>query len=105
VTYYKKAHVPICITIDHVIGLVEILYSLGGVVDTSKISEIADVDAGLPPNVVDVAEALGLVRLSKRDLEITNIGRDIARADSRSLKRLLRELAIKLEPYINDMER
>ena len=55
--------------------------------------------------MVDVAEALGLVRLSKRDLEITNIGRDIARADSRSLKRLLRELAIKLEPYINDIER
>jgi hypothetical protein len=65
VTYYKKAHIPICITIDHVISLVEILYSLGGVVDTSKISEIADVDAGLLPNVVDVAEALGLVRLSK----------------------------------------
>jgi NitT/TauT family transport system ATP-binding protein len=50
--------------------------------------------------VVDVAEALGLVRLSKGDLEITNIGRDIARADSRSLKRLLRELAIKLEPIL-----
>jgi hypothetical protein len=65
VTYYKRTHIPICETIDHVINLVEILYSLGGIVDTSKISEIADVDAGLLPNVVDVAETLGLVRFSK----------------------------------------
>lgn len=95
---HRKAQIPICITIDQVIGLVEILYSLGGVADTSKISEIVDVDAGLLPNVIDVAEALDLVRLSKGDLEITNLGRDIARADSRSLKKILRELALKLEP-------
>ncbi len=98
VSQHGKAQIPICITIDQVIGLVEILYSLGGVADTSKISEIVDADAGLLPNVIDVAEALGLVRLSKGDLEITNLGKDIARADSRSLKRILRELALKLEP-------
>ncbi|MEM4971699.1 MAG: AAA-associated domain-containing protein [Sulfolobales archaeon] len=95
---HRKAQIPICVTIDQVIGLVEILYSLGGVADTSKISEIVDVDAGLLPNVIDVAEALGLVKLSRGDLEITSLGRDIARADSRSLKKMLRELAIKLEP-------
>ncbi|MEM1611046.1 MAG: AAA-associated domain-containing protein [Sulfolobales archaeon] len=95
---HRKAQIPICVTIDQVIGLVEILYSLGGVADTSKISEIVDVDAGLLPNVIDVAEALGLVRLSKGDLEITSLGRDVARANSRSLKKMLRELALKLEP-------
>ncbi|MEM1611606.1 MAG: hypothetical protein QXQ57_08195, partial [Sulfolobales archaeon] len=72
---HRKAQIPICVTIDQVIGLVEILYSLGGVADTSKISEIVDVDAGLLPNVIDVAEALGLVKLSRGDLEITSLGR------------------------------
>lgn len=71
---------------------------MGGAADTSKISEVIDVDAGVLPNVIDVAEALGLVVLRKGDLEVTSLGRDVARADSRSLKKILRELAVKLEP-------
>ncbi len=95
---HRKASLPICVTVDQVIGLVEVLYSLGGSADTSKISEVVNVDAGLLPNVIDVAEAMGLVNLQKGDLVITDTGREVAKTDSRSVKKILRSLALGIEP-------
>ncbi len=89
---------PICVTVDQVMGLVEVLYSLGGSADTLKISEVIDVDAGLLPNVIDVAESMGLVRLEKGDLVITETGKEAAKTDSRSVKKILRSLAMGIEP-------
>ncbi|HWQ16309.1 MAG TPA: AAA-associated domain-containing protein [Sulfolobales archaeon] len=95
---HRKVNLPICVTIDQVVGLVEALYSLGGSADTSKISEVIDADAGLLPNVIDVAESMGLVRLEKGDLVITDTGKEVAKADSRSMKKILRNLAMGIEP-------
>ncbi|MEM0439916.1 MAG: AAA-associated domain-containing protein [Sulfolobales archaeon] len=95
---HRKINLPICVTIDQVVGLVEALYSLGGLADTSKISEVIDADAGLLPNVIDVAESMGLVRLEKGDLVITDTGKEVAKADSRSIKKILRNLVIGIEP-------
>lgn len=94
----RKLYVPLCVTVDQVVGLVEVLHSLGGSADTSKISEIIDMDASMLPNVIDVAEALGLLAHSKGDLVITHLGVEVARADSRSLKRILSGLVDKIEP-------
>lgn len=94
----RKFNVPPCVTVDQVVGLVEVLHSLGGSADASKISEIMDMDAGMLPNVIDVAEALGLLTHSKGDLIITNLGVEVARADSRSLKRILGGLVDRIEP-------
>lgn len=85
---------------DHVIGLVEALYSLGGSADPMHIGDITGESIDVLPKAIDVAEALNLLRYENGYLHITEFGRKVAEANTKKLKKLLREAVIanKIEP-------
>lgn len=96
---------------DHIVGLVEALYSLGGSVDPMYIGDITSESIDTLPKAIDVAEALNLIKYEKGYLQITELGRKVAEANAKKLKKLLREAvtANKIEPlneiYIKLKER
>jgi len=62
--------------VDQVLGLVKVIYQLGGRVDAMNINEAVDADLGDLAHVIDAGERLGLVRAAGGDLELTATGRD-----------------------------
>ena len=70
---------------DHVVGLVESLHSLGGKVDPMYIGDLTGESIDLLPKVIDVAEALNLVRYENGYLYLTELGRKVAEADPKRL--------------------
>jgi len=85
---------------DHIIGLVESLYSLGGLADPMYIGDITSESIDVLPKAIDVAEALNLMKYENGYLQITDFGRKVAEADSKKIRKLLREAVIanKIEP-------
>ncbi|MEL9940992.1 MAG: AAA-associated domain-containing protein [Ignisphaera sp.] len=85
---------------DHVIGLVEALYSLGGSADPMHIGDITSESIDVLPKAIDVAEALNLLRYENGYLYITELGRKVAEANAKKLKKILREIVLlnRIEP-------
>lgn len=96
----KRVLVPRDILPDHIVGLVESLYSLGGRADPMHIGDLTGESIALLPKVIDVAETLGLVKYENGYLTLEEPGRKVAEADPKRLRKLLRELVIekKVEP-------
>ena len=90
---------PICISVDHVLGLVEVLNSLGGRADASHINEVTDVDADVLSHAIDLAEWLGLVKSVRGDLTLTDLGRDVAQSLHRGVLLKLKDRLIDIEPF------
>ncbi|ADM27035.1 ABC nitrate/sulphonate/bicarbonate family transporter, ATPase subunit [Ignisphaera aggregans DSM 17230] len=89
---------PICITPDHVLGLIESVYSLGGRIDSEELNNIIDVDMDILTHAIDIAEALNLVRFDQGNIELTELGIKVAKATTKEIKKILRERALNLEP-------
>jgi hypothetical protein len=92
--------IPRDILPDHVVGLVEALYSLGGSADPMHIGDITSESIDILPKAIDVAEALNLVRYEGGYIHITELGKRVAEANTKKLKKLLREavLSNSIEP-------
>ncbi|MFN3804429.1 MAG: AAA-associated domain-containing protein [Pyrobaculum sp.] len=60
--------------VDQILGLLKVIHALGGRVDVMHINEAIDVDLRELSHVIDVAEALGFVRHSGGDVELTEGG-------------------------------
>ncbi len=58
------------------LGLVKVIYHLGGRVDAMNINEAVDADLGDLAHVIDVAGTFGMVKAVGGDLELTVAGRD-----------------------------
>jgi len=82
-----------------VIGLLNIVASYGGRIDLARIAiELQeDVDDLLP--VVDVAEALGFLRVENGDAVLTELGKKFIKCDPSRKKLMLRESLRKVEPF------
>lgn len=80
-------------SIDQVLGLLRVLYSLGGKTDIYKIDEEVEIDFDELSLAVNAAEALGLVAVRAGDVELTELGRRAAVSDLDDVKE---EIALKL---------
>ena len=94
----RKVLLPLGITPDHVLGLLEMLYSLGDNVDSMYIGDSLGESVDTLPHAIDVAEALGLVKASGGNLQLTELGRRIVRGDPKTVRRELRRHVDRLEP-------
>ncbi len=101
----KPLLLPPDVTPDHVLGLVELLHSLGGRVDSMHIGDAISEDVRFLPHAIDVAEALGLIVQREGNLELTDLGRRVAEANPKTVRELLRRVSSKLEPIRSIVER
>lgn len=101
----RKRLLPPDVTPDHVLGLVELLRSLGSGIDSMYIGDAISEDVRVLPHAIDVAEALGLITQKGGNLELTERGRRVAAGNPKVVKRLLRESILELEPISTIVER
>jgi len=98
----REVLLPVGVTPDHVLGLVEILSSLGGSIDSMYVGDAVSENIGILAHAIDVAEALGLIKSEGGNLVLTELGRKVVRSDPASLKHLLRDAIARLKP-INEL--
>ncbi|MGB9725155.1 MAG: AAA-associated domain-containing protein [Fervidicoccaceae archaeon] len=96
---------PKCISLDHVVGLVETIYSLGGKADASFINDVTDVDIDVLTHAIDLSEIFGLIRYKDGDIVLTDLGIKASRTHLRELKQILRENALKIHPVSDILEK
>ncbi|WP_048812858.1 AAA-associated domain-containing protein [Acidilobus saccharovorans] len=87
------------VTLDQVLGLVRYIATSGGVVDSSRLDELLNVDMDLLPHVVDAAVSLGLLREDKGNLVITSEGKRAVELQGRELRLLIKSLSDDVEPF------
>jgi len=87
------------VTPSRLIGLLDLVNSLGGKVDLARISIMlqTDVDDLLP--VVDVSEALGFIKVVDGDAELTEAGKKFVQATPSKKKLILRDAIKNIEPF------
>jgi hypothetical protein len=100
----RKIVLPPDVTPDHVLGLLELLRSLGSGIDSMYVGDAIGEDVGMLPHAIDVAEALELVAQKGGNLELTERGKRVAAGNPKTVKNLLREVALKLEPIAEVVE-
>ncbi|MGC8566675.1 MAG: hypothetical protein C0171_01720 [Caldisphaera sp.] len=85
--------------VDQVMGLVKFIDSMGGRVDSSRLSEMIDVDLDLLPHVVDAAITLGLLKVENGDLILTESGKKIIYTDTKNFRILMKKINKNVEPF------
>jgi hypothetical protein len=85
--------------VDQVLGLVKVIYHLGGKVDAMNINEAVDADLGDLAHVIDAAEILGMVKAVGGDLELTVAGRDAVEKPLKEFQKYLRRRLSEMEPF------
>lgn len=93
-----KTLIPPDITPDHVLGLAEVLFSLGGKIDPMYVGDAVGENIRILPHAIDIAEELGIVELSGGSIVLTDFGVRIVKGNHKVVKKLLRETASRLEP-------
>lgn len=96
---------PVDVTPDHVLGLIEVLNSLGGSVDSMYVGDAVNENINVLPKAIDVAETLGLVKVEQGNLTLTELGKKVATSDPKSLKYMLKKAIKKLEPLGEIMDK
>ncbi|MEM0000485.1 MAG: AAA-associated domain-containing protein [Desulfurococcaceae archaeon] len=94
----KKVLIPPDVTPDHVLGLAEVLFSLGGSTDPMYIGDAIGENIGILPHAIDLAEVLNIVKLESGSITLTDFGVEIARSNNKVIKKLLRGKIRRLEP-------
>jgi len=89
---------PICITPDHILGLVESVYSTGGRLDSEELNDLIDVDLDVLTHAIDVSEAMGLMRFEKGDLVLTEKGAMVAEAIPKKAHSIIKNYVKNIEP-------
>jgi len=90
---------PVCLTPDHILGLIESVYSVGGKIDSEELNNLIDVDMDLLTHAIDVAEALGLVVFDRGDITVTELGTKVAVAPPKEARKIVRDKLAALEPF------
>lgn len=90
--------IPPDVTPDHVLGLAEVLYSLGGSIDPMYIGDAIGENIRILPHAIDLAEVLGIVTHSGGIVTLTEFGKKIVRENNKTVRKLLREKSLRLEP-------
>ncbi len=85
--------------IGDVVGLLEILEDLGAPVDIATLDDSLDEERTTLLNLLNDAEALGLVNVQDGDASLTTLGTEFLKADLTDRKVKLRALLKKVEPF------
>ncbi len=85
--------------VDQVLGLVKVIYYLGGRVDAMHINEAVDADLGDLAHVIDAAEILGLIKAVGGDLELAVAGRDAVEKPLKEFQKYLKMRLSEMEPF------
>ncbi len=86
-------------SISQVLGLIEVAYSSGGMLDASEVNNVTDVDLDILSHVIDDAEALGLLEFKEGNISLTSIGEKIAMENPKVVKKILRKQLVSVEPF------
>lgn len=86
------------VTPSKLIGLLDLINSLGGKVDLARISIMLQTDVDILLPVVDLGEALGFLKVSNGDAELTEAGKKFIQASPSKKKLMLREAIKNIEP-------
>jgi len=95
----KRPRILSSVTPEMVMGIVDVVSDHGNKADLARIaiSLQSDVDDLLP--VVEVAEALGLLRVENGDVTLTDLGGRFVKARSSNKKLILRRALKNVEPF------
>lgn len=85
--------------IGDIVGLLEILEDLGHTVDIATLDDSLDEERTTLLNLLNDAEALGLVNVQEGDVSLTENGTEFLKADIEQRKYVLRNLLVDLEPF------
>ncbi|MEM0046302.1 MAG: AAA-associated domain-containing protein [Fervidicoccaceae archaeon] len=96
---------PKCISLDHVVGLIETIYSLGGKADASFINDVTDADIDVLTHAIDLSEIFGLIKYKDGDIVLTDLGLKASRTHLRELKKILREKSVGIHPIVDIMQK
>jgi NitT/TauT family transport system ATP-binding protein len=86
-----------------VISLVEVTGSIGGRVDIPKLADELGADVAVLLPILDAAEMLGLVRVEKGDVHLTELGLKFQKTSKQKLK-MLKDRIAAIEPFRTALE-
>ena len=86
-----------------VISLVEVTGSIGGRVDIPKLADELGADVAVLLPILDAAEMLGLVRVEKGDVHLTELGLRFQKTSKQKL-RMLKDRIAAIEPFRTALE-
>lgn len=85
--------------IGDIVGLLEILEDMGNPVDIATLDDSLDEERTTLLNLLNDAEALGLVNVEEGDASVTPFGTEFLKAEITEKKAKLRELIKRVEPF------
>jgi NitT/TauT family transport system ATP-binding protein len=86
------------------IGLLEILEDEDRSVDIAELDDILDEERTTLLNLLEDAEALGLIDVSSGDVKLTDLGRKFLKSDINERRDILREQLQQIEPFNSLMD-
>ena len=86
-----------------VISLVEVTGSIGGKVDEPKLADELGADIAVLLPILDAAEMLGLVRVEKGDVHVTELGVKFQKTTKEKI-RMLKDRLATIEPFRTALE-
>lgn len=95
----QKMHLLETENIGDIVGLLEILEDLGKPVDIAKLDDSLDEERTTLLNLLNDAEALGMVNVQNGDVSLTQYGSDFLKSDITDRKIKLRDLLVGIEPF------
>jgi len=100
-----KIVIPYYLTPDHILGLLEVLESLGGYVDPMFIGDFLSESIDLLPLVIDIAQALDFIHVDERgNIELTKLGKEVVRGNVKQVKNILKSRSDSVEPLKTILE-
>jgi hypothetical protein len=101
--YVQPLKMPANVRAGQVISLVEIVGGLGSTIDASKLADEfgADLQTLLP--ILDTGEMLGLVRVERGEVSLTEFGLKFQKTTKQKI-RLLKDQISKIEPFKTSLE-
>ena len=94
---------PANVRAGQVIGLVEITGGLGSPIDASKLADEFGSDLAVLLPILDTGEMLGLIKVEKGDVSLTELGQKFQRL-SKNKVRMLKDQLAKVEPFKTALE-
>jgi NitT/TauT family transport system ATP-binding protein len=99
----KPIIMPATVRAGQVLGLVEIVGGLGTSVDIARLADEFGSDLVTQLPILDTAEMLGLVKVEKGDIALTEFGHKFQKTSKNKVK-LLKDLLAKIEPFKTALE-
>jgi len=90
---------PLCVSPDHVMGLLGYLSGLGGVADAGTFNRASGVDLDLLPHALRAAEMLGLVEVDSGYIMLSRLGKGLSNETARHARKALGEILVNVEPF------